>query len=250
MTTQMTTQMNLVLKELTKKKTTVRKCGGIGLKCSAYYRDVRCRLNDMKYINSWNIRYAGKKFSIKSFFKNMVYGNKVYNDKRCGLYGLKSTIWKTNPHLQYDLKKFWVHFQGDWTTHNALTGGSMAEWELDTYKKSKFITYLVEKYWKKSRPAGLWEWDKAANWVQAHYNKDYCDMIWKSEVYLEEGRKQIQELEKFINSFGEGKEYDLTQLMGNDLYTKEQVKGMWNERNSWGTDNMENYLYRQVLEEQ
>ena len=59
-----------------------------------------------------------------------------------------------------------------------------------------------------------------------------------------------EELEKFIKSFGEGKEYDLTQLMGNDLYTKEQVKGMWNQNNTWGCDNMENYLPRQVLEEQ
>ena len=182
----MTTQMNLVLEELTKKKTSVVKCGGIGIGLNVKHRywDVKRRLTMMKYINSKNIRYAGNKFSIKDIFNGMIYGNKVYNDKRCGLYGLKSTIWKTNRNLQYDLKKFWVAFQGDWEGEEM----SMAEWELNTYKKSKFINYLVQKYWKKSRPAGLWEWNKAANWVFAHYNNDYCDMIWKSEVYLAEGR--------------------------------------------------------------
>lgn len=252
-------QMNLVLKELTKIGTTVGRCGGIALRSDQRYWDVKRTLGDMKHFNSKKYYYAGKKFSIKDFFNGMVYGNKVYNDKRCGLYGLKSTIWKTNYNLQADLKRYWNMFQSTKDAEH-FGGLSLAGWNLDTYKKSTILSYLVKKYWKKDiiytghTSADLWDWNRALDWVFDHYNEDYIRSVEESGVYLDSEtlpvcNEKIQELEKFINSFGEEKENDLTQIMGNDLYTRNLVKGMWNSQlNTWGTTTMENYL--QELQEE
>lgn len=171
------------------------------------------------------IEYCGKKWSLADIFEGKMISLRNYEDKRCGLQGISTNFWQPNyirgkgrRQLQRCLAQKYVQLSvvRDW--NEGLSMASMCwyrqrQLSLNHKLINEYFGYIPDRL---NNNANL-----ANKWCEFRYNKKtYNSWLYaKTEETLEES--------KFIESFGIGKKYDLTQIMGNKTYTKEQVIAFW-----------------------
>ena len=208
------------------------------------------------WFNNKMIYYCGREWSYADIFKGVVGGRKNYQDKLMGLQGFKSSFWTGNyrhmgSHKRWKrgLKEHYNYFQDKWEHNNGLT---YMEWILLRARKHLFIHHLIWKFFNEI-PERLTKYDKANKFIDEHYTLEERVKIWEDQdSYIKNSKygfrygfrespiKDWKNIENFINSFGEGKEHDLEQIMGNKYYSKERVKRLWGKQYDWSDFTMKN----------
>lgn len=240
-------QMNLVLKEL-KGRPRKLNCGSISL--MGRIRQANQDIYDAKKegrddFHKKYYTYAGRKWSMADMFQGKIMGKRDCKDKRCGFQGFAASIWtsRANRSLQYFIKSRYNRFQDNhgYLLHGGLT---FAQWSLLCLDQGHFMKKLVLNYFGIEKLLSI-GWNDAISWMNKHYNEDWLNEQFELGLHRKGLRgidEDWDEIKKFVYSFGQGQKYDLTQSMGNDLYSKEQVKAMWSLQGNWGKDTMEDYL--------
>ena len=239
-------QMNLVLKEL-KGRPRKLNCGSfslMGMIRQANQEIYGAKKKGRDEFHKKYYHYAGRKWSLADMFQGKIMGKKFCKDKRCGFQGFAASIWSSrhNMSLQYYVKSRYNKFQEkqDWL---GSQGRTFAQHYFHRLDLGLFMKKLILNYFGIERLMTI-SWNDAYDFMMKHYNEDWLnDQLWlglhREGLYTE---NEWNEITKFIYSFGEGQVNDLTQSMGNDLYSKQQVKAMWSLQGNWGRDTMEDYL--------
>jgi hypothetical protein len=181
-----------------------------------------------------NIEYCGKKWSVADIFEGKMFSLRNYEDKRCGLQGIGTNFWKPNYHrgkgrrqLQHALtlkhiqlsvvRDYLLDSEGNMLSMAYMSWVRQRELSLNHKLINEYFGYIPDRL---NNNANL-----ANKWCRFRYNKKTYE-AWLFAL------GDIEELE-FLKSFGIGKKYDLTQIMGNKTYTKEQVIAFWDRGDNW-----------------
>ena len=179
------------------------------------------------------IEYCGKKWSVADIFQGRMFSLRNYEDKRCGLQGIGTKFWRTGiaalgrrrlqrcltqKHIQLSVVRDWnLDSEGNMLSMANICWYRQRQLSLNHKLINEYFGYIPDRL---NNNANL-----ANKWCLFRYNKKTYE-AWLFAL------GDIEELE-FLNSFGIGKKYDLTQIMGNKTYTKEQVIAFWDRGDNW-----------------
>lgn len=256
------TQMNLVLVELRKKmgRKWYIHAGHISLRGGALNAVMEAKhrsgVRAREYFQERHIFAAKRPFSYADIFEGKFGYSRNYVDRKCGLDGFKTKFWAQYRQVrgravQRNLKEYYNFLQmpRDYNPDNR----TMVQQEICKVKAWIMYYWLITKYWGRNHdniPDYLTTVNNAMDWVQFHYNKDYLDKVWNESLMFKDAEflawlfrekeefrgwgqsdtnfvKNLQDAWDFACSFGEGKKYDLTQIMGTKENTRAEVKALW-----------------------
>ena len=257
------TQMNLVLAELIKKANNkiTYMCGWVSLRGGALnaLMDAYNRTGERarEIFNERKIKFGKRMFSWADVFEGKAGYSRNYVDRKCGLSGFRTKYWDTwgGRHHQHTLKTYWNFLQEgrDYNPENR----TMAQQDICRAKSWIMYNWLITNYWGRGLgqvPPKLTTVNNAIKWCEFHYNKDYLDKVWKDSLMFKDEEfmawftnthrawgdqtytqycQNLQDGWDFACSFGEGKKYDLTQIMGTKEHTRAEVLALWQEQGNW-----------------